>query len=361
MIYLDYQATTPLAPEAREAMIAWLGGPDSETFANPHSPHRMGRMAAAAVEVAREQVAQLFPPGGQVIFTGSATEAINLGIRGNAAVRSGEHIAFSAIEHAAVIDTVKAIGNWTELPVGADGVIGLDVEMPKYVGLLAVMQVNNEIGTIQPIAEMAKRAKETGALLLVDGVQAAGKMALPQQADMIAVSAHKLHGPKGIGALWVRDGLSLIPHVEGGGQEQGLRSGTLSPALCAGFGAAAALAVARREEDAAHAEDLWQIARDAFSDWTLNGSAEQRWHGNLNIRKDGLDVARLMSECREVMFSAGSACASGSGRTSHVLRAIGLSDAQAKSSVRLGWGRYTTREDMQRACKLIIQAAESQA
>ena len=337
MIYLDYQATTPLAPEAREAMLAWLGGPDSETFGNPHSPHRMGRMAAAAVEVARDRVATLFPPGGQGIF------------------------AVSAIEHAAVIDTVKAIGNWTELPVGADGVIAPDVDMPKYVGLLAVMQVNNEIGTIQPIGEMAKRAKDTGALLLVDGVQAAGKMALPREADMIAVSAHKLHGPKGIGALWVRDGLKLIPHIEGGGQEQGLRSGTLSPALCAGFGAAAALAVERQEEDAAHVEELWRIARDAFSGWTLNGSAEQRWHGNLNIRKDGLDVARLMSECREVMFSAGSACASGSGRTSHVLRAIGLSDAQAKSSVRLGWGRYTTREDMQRACKLIIQAAESQA
>jgi len=361
MIYLDYQATTPLAPEAREAMLAWLGGPDSETFGNPHSPHRMGRMAAAAVEVARDRVATLFPPGGQVIFAGSATEALNLAIRGNAAVRSGEHIAFSAIEHAAVIDTVKAIGNWTELPVGADGVIAPDVDMPKYVGLLAVMQVNNEIGTIQPIGEMAKRAKDTGALLLVDGVQAAGKMALPREADMIAVSAHKLHGPKGIGALWVRDGLKLIPHIEGGGQEQGLRSGTLSPALCAGFGAAAALAVERQEEDAAHVEELWRIARDAFSGWTLNGSAEQRWHGNLNIRKDGLDVARLMSECREVMFSAGSACASGSGRTSHVLRAIGLSDAQAKSSVRLGWGRYTTREDMQRACKLIIQVAESQA
>ncbi|MEL7686317.1 cysteine desulfurase family protein [Citromicrobium bathyomarinum] len=361
MIYLDYQATTPLAPEARDAMMAWLGGPESDSFGNPHSPHRIGRMAAAAVEVARDQVAQLFPPGGQVIFTGSATEAINLAIRGNAAVRSGEHIAFSAIEHAAVIDTVKAIGNWTELPVGADGVIAPDVDMPKYVGLLAVMQVNNEIGTIQPIPEMAKRAKETGALLLVDGVQAAGKMALPQEADMIAVSAHKLHGPKGIGALWVRDGLSLIPHVEGGGQEQGLRSGTLSPALCAGFGAAAALAVERQEEDAAHIESLWQIARDAFDGWTLNGSVEQRWHGNLNVRKDGLDVARLMSECREVMFSAGSACASGSGRTSHVLRAIGLADAQAKSSIRLGWGRYTTREDMQRACSIILEAADSQA
>ena len=360
MIYLDYQATTPLAPEAREAMLAWLGGPDSETFGNPHSPHRMGRAAAAAVEVARDQVASLFPPGGQVIFTGSATEALNLAIRCNTPVRSGEHTAFSAIEHAAVIDTVKAIGNWTELPVSPDGVIAPDVDMPKYVGLLAVMQVNNEIGTIQPIADMARRAKETGALLLVDAVQAAGKMALPPEADMIAVSAHKLHGPKGIGALWVREGLKLIPHVEGGGQEQGLRSGTLSPALCAGFGAAAQVAVERQEEDAAHVEALWQVARDAFDGWALSGSEEQRWHGNLNIRRDGLDVARLISECREVMFSAGSACASGSGRTSHVLRALGLSDAQAKSSIRLGWGRYTTRDDMQRACSIILDAADSQ-
>ena len=306
-------------------------------------------------------MAQLFPSGGQVIFTGSATEALNLAIRGHSAIRSGEHIAFSAIEHAAVIDTVRAIGNWTELPVGTDGVIATDVEMPQYVGLLAVMQINNEIGTIQPIADMAKRARETGALLLVDGVQAAGKMALPAEADMIAVSAHKLHGPKGIGALWVRDGLKLIPHIDGGGQEAGLRSGTLSPALCAGFGAAAKLAVERREEDVAHIDALWQIARDAFSGWALNGSEEHRWHGNLNIRTDSLDVARLMSECREVMFSAGSACASGSGRTSHVLRAIGLSDEQAKSSIRLGWGRYTTRDEIERACSIIRKAADSQA
>ncbi|MBD58912.1 MAG: aminotransferase [Citromicrobium sp.] len=360
MIYLDYQATTPLAPEAREAMLAWLGGPESDSFGNPHSPHRMGRMAAAAVEVAREQVAALFPPGGRVIFTGSATEALNLAIRGNMPVRSGEHIAFSAIEHAAVIDTVKAIGNWTEIGVTPEGLVVPDTKMPPYAGLLAVMQVNNEIGTIQPIADMARRAKELGALLLVDGVQGAGKMALPPEADMIAVSAHKLHGPKGIGALWVRDGLKLIPHIEGGGQEQGLRSGTLSPTLCAGFGAAAKLAVERMEEDAAHVESLWRHARDAFDGWTLNGSAEQRWHGNLNIRKDGLDVARLMSECREVMFSAGSACASGSGRTSHVLRAIGLDDAQAKSSIRLGFGRYTTKDELERACSIILEAADSQ-
>ena len=237
--YLDTAATAQKPRAVIDAMTCALG-------ADYATVHRgvYGRSAQMTLgyEAARRRVAAYMGAASEheVVFVRGATEAINLGIRGNAAVRSGEHIAFSAIEHAAVIDTVKAIGNWTELPVGADGVIGLDVEMPKYVGLLAVMQVNNEIGTIQPIAEMAKRAKETGPLLLVDGVQAAGKMALPQQADMIAVSAHKLHGPKGIGALWVRDGLSLIPHVEGGGQEQGLRSGTLSPALCAGFGAAAA-------------------------------------------------------------------------------------------------------------------------
>ena len=177
---------------------------------------------------------------------------------------------------------------------------------------------------------------------------------------MIAVSAHKIYGPKGIGALWLRDGLTLSPIIHGGGQEQGLRSGTLSPALCAGFGVAAQLAVERMDEDAAHVETLWTRARELFAGWTLNGSAEARWHGNLNIRKDGLDVARLMSECRDVMFSAGSACASGSGRTSHVLAAIGLSQAQAKSSIRLGFGRYTTLDEIEQAAASINAAAEAQ-
>src|SRR5207237_9567589 len=141
--------------------------------------------------------------------------------------------------------------------------------------------------------------------------------------------------------------------IHGGGQEQGRRSGTLSPALCAGFGAAAQLAMERMDEDAAHVEGLCQRARVLFAGWTLNGSAEQRYHGNLNIRREGLDVGRLMSDVREVMFSAGSACASGSGRPSHVLRAIGLSDAEAKSSIRLGFGRYTTLAEVERAAELI--------
>lgn len=356
MIYLDYQATTPLAPEAREAMLRWLGGPGSDTFGNPHSAHRMGRMAAAAVEVAREQVAGLFPSGGRVIFTSGATEAINLALQGG---RFGP-AACSAIEHAAVRDAAHWLGTDANLPVGADGVLDPDVPIPVDARVVAVMQVNNEIGTIQPVEQIAARAHDHGAVLLCDAVQGAGRLPPPSDADLIAVSAHKLHGPKGIGALWVRDGLELSPLLLGGGQEQGLRSGTLSPALCAGFGAAAALAVARMDEDAAHVERLWTRACELFADWTLNGSAARRWHGNLNLRKDGIDVARLMSDCREVMFSAGSACASGSGRPSHVLKAIGLTDAQAKSSIRLGFGRYTTLDEVEQAAWAINAAVEKQ-
>jgi cysteine desulfurase len=350
MIYLDYQATTPLAPEAREAMLEWL---DGDHFGNPHSAHRMGRSAKAAVEVAREQVAALLPPGGRVIFTGSACEAINLAMRGTL----GEgRIAYSAIEHAAVRDTAMALGSAYELPVDPEGLTDPRSAIEPGTRLVAVMQVNNEIGVIQP--SWLAAAREAGALLLSDAVQALGKMAVTE-ADLIAVSAHKLYGPKGIGALWVRDGVELSPQITGGLQE-GLRSGTLSPALCAGFGAAAKAASAALDHDADHVRTLWSHARELFAGWKLNGSATQRWHGNLNIRREGLDVARLMSECREVMFSAGSACASGSGKPSHVLRAIGLNDAQARSSIRLGFGRYTTIEEVEQAARLIIAAAEAQ-
>ena len=358
MIYLDYQATTPLAPEARAAMLRWLDGPEGEGFANPHSPHRMGRRAAAAVEVAREQVAALFPDGGRVIFTSGATESINLAIRGSANGATGPVLA-SAIEHAAVLDTARHAGPSAIWPVDAEGLILPEPPLETAPRLIATMQVNNEIGTIQPIARAAELAAKHGALLLVDAVQAAGRMKIAE-ADLIAVSAHKLHGPKGIGALWVKDGVSLDPVITGGGQEGDVRSGTLSPALCAGFGAAAKIALERLEADAAHVESLWQVARDAFSDWTLNGSAQDRWHGNLNLRRDGLDVNRLMSDVRDVAFSAGSACASGSGRTSHVLKAIGLSDAQARNSIRLGFGRYTTLAEIEAAAAAINRAAKEQ-
>ncbi|WP_232492100.1 cysteine desulfurase family protein [Novosphingobium kaempferiae] len=357
MIYLDYQATTPLAPEAREAMLPWLGGPETTGFANPHSPHRPGRAAAAAVEVARAQVAALLPPGGRVIFTSGATEAINLAILGSGARK----LAVSAIEHAAVLDTAQALDSGLAvLPVDTEGLVHVDVALPNDTGLVAVMQVNNEIGTVQPVERLAARTHAAGALFLCDAVQGAGKITPPADADLIAISAHKLYGPKGIGALWVRDGLDLAPLIRGGGQEQGLRSGTLSPMLCAGFGAAAALAKARMDEDAAHVALLWECARTILSRWTLNGSATRRWHGNLNLRLPGLDVARLMSELRDVAFSAGSACASGSGRPSHVLRALGLSDRDAKSSIRLGFGRYSELREVEDACARIEAAAAAQ-
>ena len=359
MIYLDYQATTPLAPEARDAMLRWLDGPGGEGFGNPHSPHRMGRAAAAAVELARDRVAALLPPGGRVIFTSGAMEALNLALRGFAEAGTRPAIACSAIEHAAVLDTCHAVGDTEIWPVDEDGLLDPDHWLESRPQLVAAMQVNNEIGVIQPMVDLHRRAKAMNALFLVDAVQAAGKVEVAQ-ADLIAISAHKLHGPKGIGALWVRNGVDLHSTSTGGGQEADLRSGTLSPALIAGFGAAAALAKEQLAADAVHIEGLWDTARNLFADWTLNGSAEARWHGNLNIRRDGLDATRLISDVRDVMFSAGSACASGSGRPSHVLRAIGLDGSQAKSSIRLGFGRYTTHDELETAAALINTAAERQ-
>ncbi len=359
MIYLDYQATTPLAPEARDAMLPWLMG---DGFANPHSAHRPGRAAAAAVEVAREQVAALMPPGGRVVFTSGATEAINLAIFGTLR-RSAGGFAATTIEHAAVLDCAEALTRTHAvhaIPVDGEGLIDPERALPEHLALVAAMHVNNEIGTVQPVARLAERARAGGALVLCDAVQGWGKLPLPDGCDMIAVSAHKLYGPKGIGALWVRDGVELEPLIYGGGQQGGLRSGTLSPALCAGFGAAAKLAGERMDADRAHAAVLSEIVRGSLRHWQLNGSALQRWPGNLNLRRDGLDVARLMSDLRDIAFSAGSACASGSGRPSHVLRAIGLSAAQAKNSIRLGFGRYSTEDEVLRAAQAIAAAAAAQ-
>ena len=356
-IYLDHQATTPLAPEALGAMLPWLSGPDSMGFANPHSMHRAGRAAAAAVEHAREQVAALLPKGGRVIFTSGATEALNQALR---SVPRGL-IAYSALEHSAVVNSAIASGeDLYELPAGPDGLLDSDVPLPDGVGLVAVMQVNNEIGTIQPVERLAERAHEAGALFLCDAVQGAGKLAPPEGADLIAITAHKLYGPKGVGALWVRDGVKIGPLMAGGGQESGLRSGTLSPALCAGFGAAAALAQARMEQDFQHLSGLASLARSILSRWTVNGSETARWPGNLNLRLEGLNFPRLLSDCRDIAFSAGSACGSGTGAPSRVLTAIGLAPVEARNSIRLGFGRYTTQEEVELACRALEAAAVAQ-
>jgi cysteine desulfurase len=359
VIYLDYQATTPLAPEALAAMLPWL----EAQHANPHSAHAPGRAAKAAVEVARAHVAALMPIGGRTAFTGGATEALNWALKGTTGP-----IVTLVTEHAAVLDTVAALAGQGRpvhiLPVGSDGLVDLDAARRAIVpgtGLVAAMLVNNEVGAIQPVAALAELAHAAGALFLCDAVQGYGRVPIPDGCDLVAVSAHKVHGPKGIGALWIRDGVDLAPLLHGGGQEAPGRSGTLSPALCAGFGAAAALVKSRHGNDAAHVEALWQAARAHLSpDWTLNGSADHRYHGNLNLRFPDLDVARLMSELRDIAFSAGSACASGSGRSSHVLRALGLTDAEARSSIRLGFGRYTTADELVQALDRIDAAARAQ-
>ncbi|WP_017671435.1 cysteine desulfurase family protein [Blastomonas sp. AAP53] len=368
-IYLDYQATTPLAPEALAAMLPWLGAPDSATgWANPHSSHSAGRRAAAAVEVARDQIAALMPPGGRVIFTSGATEALNLALRGALPALAPRHgIVTIATEHAAVRDTslwLETKGQRLDLlSVDGDGLVDLQAARARITGetaLVATMLVNNEIGVIQPVDDLAAMAHEAGALFVCDAVQGFGRVPLPPSADLIAISAHKIHGPKGIGALWVRDGIVLEPLMHGGGQEQGLRSGTLSPALCSGFGAAAKLAGDRQAEDAAHVARLRDAALALFEGWQVNGSLDHRYAGNLNLRRKGLDVARLMSDVRGVAFSAGSACASGSGRPSHVLTALGLPTEKVRSSIRLGFGRYTTVDEIERAAHLIIDAADRQ-
>ena len=367
MIYLDYQATTPVAPEVAAAMQPWI----SDKFANPHSPSRWGREAAAAIEVARKQVEQAIGlPGGRLTFTGSATEALNWALKGTmeTAPEGRNRIVTVATEHAAVLDTCEWLENRgyeiVRLPVGSSGLIDLDdvkAAVDERTALVVVMLVNNEIGVIQPVAEVAKLAHGVGALMLCDAVQGLGRIEIPEGPDVVAASAHKIHGPKAIGALWMRDGVEPAPLIHGGGQEMGIRSGTLSPALCVGFGAAAKLASERRSTDHAHVERLWDAAKGEFGPgWAINGSADKRYHGNLNLRREGLDAARLISDLRDIAFSLGSACASGSGRPSHVLRAIGLSDREARSSVRIGFGRYTTEEELVSTVRHIDDAARAQ-
>jgi len=368
MIYLDYQATTPIAPEARAAMMPFL----DEAFGNPHSSHRMGREAEAAIEVARGRVAAPFAGiPGRLLFTSGATEAGNWALKGvlAAAPPGRRRIVTIATEHSCVLDSAHWLASGSAdlvvLPVGHDGLVDLDEAagaIDDTTALVAAMLVNNEIGVVQPVAELAELAHAAGARFFCDAVQGYGRLPLPvTSCDMIAVTAHKIHGPKGIGAMWLRDGVGIEPLLHGGGQEGGIRSGTLAPALCAGFGAAAALAARRFEEDAAHVAALRARALDLLGpEWILNGSAGHRYAGNLNVRRKGLDVGRLMSEVRNVAFSAGSACASGSGKPSRILKAIGLSDAEARSSIRIGFGRYTTAEEIDAGLGMIVEAAERQ-
>jgi cysteine desulfurase len=371
MIYLDYQATTPVAPEVAKAMQPWI----EEKFANPHSPSKWGHEAEAAVEVARRQVERAIGlEGGHIAFTASATEAINWALKGtidrlaSKGMGSRNRIITVATEHAAVLDTCEWLAgrgiDLTVLPVGPDGMLDLadlEAELDDRVAIVAIMLVNNEIGVIQPVTEASRMAHSCGALMLCDAVQALGRLSLSHGPDLVAVSAHKIHGPTGVGALWMREGAEPAPFIHGGGQEAGIRSGTLSPALCVGFGAAAKLAAERENRDHDHVRGLWAAAIKALGPgWTINGCTKCRYHGNLNIRRDGIDAARLLADLRGIAFSLGSACASGSGRPSHVLRALGLDYREARSSIRLGFGRYTKQQELIDACRQIAAAVKAQ-
>src|SRR5688500_18037804 len=260
-------------------MRPWI----EEKFANPHSASRWGSEAAAAVEVARDQVVRAIGlAGGRFAFTSGATEALNWAIKGTFERSQWRKLVTVATEHAAVLDTAEWLdGEAVEvvrLAVSGDGLIDLEearAAIDDATALVAVMLVNNEIGVIQPVAEVARMAHQRGALMLCDAVQGFGRMAIPEGPDLAAISGHKIHAPKGIGGLWMRAGAEPEPLLHGGGQELGLRSGTLAPALCAGLGEAARLAVERREADAEHVAKLAQIALDAFGHgWTVNGSLE---------------------------------------------------------------------------------------
>ncbi|TRW14904.1 cysteine desulfurase family protein [Glacieibacterium frigidum] len=350
-IYLDYGATTPLDPAVDAAMRPW----GVERYGNPHSPHRWGFEANAAVAVARGQVAALLGCADDAVsFTSGATESVNWALKGvvTALGQTRRRIVTLATEHSCVLATAEYLasigGAVTVLPVKPDGLVDLDVlaaALGDDVALVSAMLVNNEIGVVQPVRAIADLAHAAGALMHCDAAQGFGKLPCAVDdlgVDLLSLTAHKIYGPKGIGALYRRAGVALTPLLHGGGQEDG-RSGTLPPALCIGLGEAANIAGARMAEDAAHATLLRDRLLAALDGgYQVNGSMDARWPGNLNLSFDGVDGARLLPALRGIAVSSGSACASAGGRASHVLAALGLDAAAARSSLRLGWGRFTT-------------------
>jgi cysteine desulfurase len=363
-IYLDYGATTPLDPAVASAMEPWgVAG-----FGNPHSAHLWGYQAKAAVELARESVATLLgAPPETIAFTSGATESANWALKGlmTHPYQTRRRIVTVATEHSCVLETADYLASLgaqlTVLPVRADGLLDLgDVEraMGDDVALVSVILVNNEIGVIQPIAEIAAIAHRFGAVMHCDAAQGFGKIPIDVEAmgiDLLGLTAHKIYGPKGVGALYRRPFTMLTPLLHGGGQEDG-RSGTLPTALIAGLGAAARIAGARMAADAAHAAMLADRLRGGLRvQHSINGDLAARWPGNLNIRFPGVAVP-LLSHLPGLALSSGSACAAVTGRTSHVLKALGLSDVDARASLRLGFGRFTTPQDIDSAAQQINAA-----
>jgi cysteine desulfurase len=372
-IYLDYQATTPVDRRVLEEMLPWF----AEKFGNPHSAtHAYGREAAAAVEQARGEVAALIgAEPREIVFTSGATEANNLAIKGAARLQRAlgrDHIVTLATEHKCVLESARAMAREgcrvSVLPVDAEGLVDLDrlaAAIDERTAIVSVMAANNEIGVLQPLAEIGALCRSRGVLFHSDAAQASGKVPVDVEAmaiDLMSLSAHKLYGPKGIGALYVRrrPRARLLPLFDGGGQERALRSGTLPTPLCIGFGAAARIA---REEMAQEAERLLRLSRRFLAGLRarlpqvrLNGDGERRLPGNLNLSFPGAPALAVIEACPGLALSTGSACAAAEVEPSHVLRALGLPDTLAAASLRLGLGRYTTEGEVDFAVDTLAAA-----
>ena len=372
-IYLDNHATTPCDPRVAEAMWPYL----TEAFGNAASRnHAFGWAAKEAVEIAREQIADLL--GGdakEIVFTSGATESNNLAIKGIAKFYEsrGKHIITVATEHKAVLDSAHALEEegWevTCLGVGEDGRIKLDeldAAFREDTVLVSVMLANNEIGVIQPIAEIGERCRARGVFFHCDAVQGIGRIPFDvkeAKLDLVSISAHKMYGPKGIGALWVRRGrprVRLAPIIDGGGHERGMRSGTLPVHQIVGFGKAAELAKQELENGGIDRvrrlrDKLWNGLQEQLDELYLNGSWEHRLPNNLNVSFAYVEGEAMMMGIKDIACSSGSACTSASLEPSYVLRALGVDVELAHTSIRFGVGRFTTEEEIDFALELIVK------
>lgn len=364
-IFLDSHATTPVDPTVIEAMLPWMREP-----ANSHAANAMGRDASAAVERARDQVAALIgAERDEVAFVPSATIATNIALRSLA--RPGTTAVRSAIEHPCVVETLAALApgvTVSAVAVGEDGLIDPDdvaAAAEDGASVVAVMAVNNEVGTIQPVREIGALCGYLSIPLFVDLAQAAGRIPLNVRRDGVSaavISSHKVYGPQGVGALFCERTLmpAMRPVASGGGQENGLSPGTLPTALCVGFGEACALALAELEADAARIgrlrDDLLGLLVAGIPGTLVNGSTAHRVAGNLNVSFPGVDADALLARIPDVVASTGSACSSGAIAPSPVLVAMGLDEARIAGAVRFGLSRHTTRTQTERAAVLVIAA-----
>jgi cysteine desulfurase len=370
-VYLDYQATTPMDPRVLEAMMPYF----MEKFGNPHSrSHAYGWEAEEATEIARKQVANLIGADSkEIIFTSGATEANNLAIKGIANFYKDKrnHIITLQTEHKCVLDACRHLEQdgftITYLPVQQNGLVDLkklEEAMSENTVLVSIMAVNNEIGVIQPLKEIGQLCRKYGSFFHTDAAQAFGKMQLnvnEMNIDLMSISGHKIYGPKGIGALFVRrkPRVRLEPIINGGGQERGLRSGTLPTPMIVGLGKAALLAAQEMEQDHAHVQHLsdkfYNTITSAIADVFLNGDLRARIPGNLNLSFAYVEGESMIMAIKDLAVSSGSACTSASLEPSYVLRALGVEEDLAHTSIRFGIGRFTTEEEIDFAIDSIIK------